>query len=118
MVIKDISFVGFLKLNVFLILLPSLLNLLILNVIRMVSPFREIPGPQSGETPSRSTEALPPVGSVPQSAQDLSPTLELAFTMAPRILMLFILVYFLAKVVHFLAQHTRIGEIVIGETKA
>lgn len=118
MVIKDISFVGFLKLNVFLILLPSLLNLVVLNAIRLVNPFEQSPGLQSGDIPSKSSEPLPPVGSGPQNPEDLSPTLELAFTMAPRILMPFILVYFLAKVVHFLAQHTKVGEIQIGETSA
>jgi len=114
MIMKDINFVGFLKLNVFLILLPSLINSLIFNVIRITNIQDQFFAIQSGDVLSQGSEDLPPVEPIPQNLEDLSPAFELFVTSAPRIIAPFILVYFLAKVVHFLAQNTRVGNIKIG----
>lgn len=111
MVIKDISFVGFLKLNVFLILIPSLLNILMSNVVRTTNIQNQFVGLQTGDTLSQKTETLPPSETAPKV---ISPTLELLSTMAPTLIMPFILVYVLAKIIHFLGQNTKIGSIKIG----
>lgn len=115
MVIKDISFVGFLKLNTFLILLPSLLSIFMSRIVRMANPQDYLADLRSADILTQNPDSSPPALPDPQNPQDVSTMLEAILVFAPAILTPFILVYVLAKVIHVLAQNTKIGDIVIGQ---
>ena len=112
MTIRDISFIGFLKLNVFLILLPIFFNRLIgrfVSTANSLSEIRQLP---------QASQALPPTETVPPDPLALSSTAELFLSVVPALLTPFILTYILAKIVHFLAQNTKVGDIKIGNEGA
>ena len=91
MKLKDISFVGFLKLNMILIYFPMIISKVLWRVTRMIT----------GQLPTQET-------------QTSASTTDLLIWAANTFLYPLMIVYFLAKVVHFLAQQTKIGDIQIG----
>ena len=91
MKLKNINFVGFVKLNMLLIYFPMIISNVLWRVTRGIT----------GQFPTQETQTTASIT-------------DILIWAASTFLYPLMLVYFLAKVIHFLAQHTKIGDIKIG----
>ena len=117
MTIRDISFVGFLKLNLFLIFIPSILNNLIYRLHRSLNTqehFRTLHN-QGSPSLERLNSQRPDV--IHSEFDAVSPNIDLLIGVGTSILTSLAMTYFLAKLLHILAQNTKIGTIKIGTIK-